>query len=211
MTLLPMSTTPSPLELPVLGSEPRQRADAVRNRAMILTAAERLFRENGVENVSMDAIACGAGVGKGTLFRRFGDRASLVRSLLEGPETALQEGFIRGAPPLGPGAPPVDRLVAFGHALLDFTTTHGDFLMEADGGPPGRRFDNPVFATYRAHVQMLVRTGAPGLDPGLTADALLSTLTAELVMHQLRGRGIPLDDIKASWATLAQRVLDQGS
>lgn len=204
---LPMSTTPSPVELPVLGSEPRPRADAVRNRALILTTAERLFREKGVENVSMDAIACGAGVGKGTLFRRFGDRASLVRSLLEERETAFQEGFIRGAPPLGPGAPPATRLVAFGEALLDFTATHGDFLLEAEGGAPGRRFSNPVYATYRAHVQVLVRAGAPELDAGLIADALLSTLSAEMVMHQLRGRELPLADLKAAWTALVQRVL----
>lgn len=199
--------TPSPFELPVVGNGSRPRADAVRNRALILSTAERLFRENGVENVSMDAIACGAGVGKGTLFRRFGDRASLVRSLLEERETAFQEGFIRGAPPLGPGAPPADRLVAFGETLLDFTATHGAFLLEAEGGAPGRRFNNPVYQTYRAHVQMLVRAGAPELDAGLTADALLSALSAEQVMHQLRGRGLELEAVKAGWAALARRVL----
>lgn len=202
-----MSPTNAPIELPVLGSEPRQRADAVRNRALILTTAERLFREKGVENVSMDAIACGAGVGKGTLFRRFGDRASLVRSLLEEREAAFQESFIRGEPPLGPGAPPAERLIAFGTSLLEFTACHGDFLLEAEGGAPGRRFSNPVYATYRAHVQMLVRTGAPELDAGLVADALLASLSAEMVMHQLRGRGIALEDLTAAWASLVQRVL----
>ena len=73
----------TPIELPVVGGDPRERADAVRNRAVILATAQKLFAEKGVENVSMDAIACGAGVGKGTLFRRFGDRASLVRALIE--------------------------------------------------------------------------------------------------------------------------------
>src|SRR5688500_3273807 len=147
MQLLPMSTTPSPFELPVLGSGPRPRADAVRNRALILSTAERLFRERGVENVSMDDIACGAGVGKGTLFRRFGDRASLVRSLLEADEVALQESFIRGEPPLGPGAPPVERLVAFGHAVLDFAARHGEFLLAAESGV-GVRFRTSVYAAH---------------------------------------------------------------
>ena len=62
-------------DLPVLGGEPRERSDAVRNRAVILAAAERLFRERGVENTSMDCIAEHAGVGKGTLFRRFGEQS----------------------------------------------------------------------------------------------------------------------------------------
>jgi AcrR family transcriptional regulator len=203
----PMSTTPSPFELPVLGGEPRQRADAVRNRAVILSTAERLFRENGVENVSMDAIACGAGVGKGTLFRRFGDRASLVRALLEEGEADFQEQFIRGAPPLGPGAPPAERLIAFGHALLEFTACHGEFLLAAESGGVGVRFRSAVYAAHQAHVRMLVRAGAPELDAAYTADALLSTLAAELVMHQLRGRGLPLEDLKAGWTALVQRVM----
>jgi len=205
MPLLPMS--PSPLDLPVLGTAPQPRADAVRNRALILATAERLFRDQGVDHVSMDAIACAAGVGKGTLFRRFGDRPSLVRALLEERETALQEGFIRGAPPLGPGAPPADRLVAFGHALLDFTADSGGLLLAAESGGPGRRFRTSVYGAYRAHVAVLVRAGAPELDAGYTADALLAALGAELVMHQLRGRGVPLEELRAGWEALARRVL----
>jgi AcrR family transcriptional regulator len=198
----------SPLELPVVGAAPRRRADAVRNRALILSTAERLFRERGVENTSMDCIAANAGVGKGTLFRRFGDRASLVRSLLEDREAAFQESFIRGEPPLGPGAPPVERLVAFGHALLDMIACHGDLLLAAESsGAAGARFDHPVNATYRAHLQSLVRAGAPELDAGYTADVLLSMLTAELVMHQLRGREIPLEDLKAGFEAVARRLL----
>lgn len=207
MTLPPMSTTPAPFELPVLGSEPRQRADAVRNRALILGTAARLFRERGVENVSMDAIAGASGVGKGTLFRRFGDRPSLVRALLDEGESAFQERFIRGEPPLGPGAPPVERLVAFGEALLDFTVCHGEFLLAAESGGVGLRFRTAVYGAHRAHVQMLVRAGAPELDAAYTADALLAPLSAELVMHQTRGRGIALEDLKAGWAALARRTL----
>lgn len=57
---------------------PRERADAARNRAKVLAAATKLFAEEGVEAVSMDAVAAEAGVGKGTLFRRFGDKAGLA-------------------------------------------------------------------------------------------------------------------------------------
>ena len=198
---------PSPLELPVVGNEARPRADAVRNRALILATADRLFREHGVDHVSMDAIACGAGVGKGTLFRRFGDRSSLVRALLEERETEFQEAFIRGAPPLGPGAPPADRLVAFGHALLDFTACHGELLLAAETGGAGLRYRTSVYGAYRAHLVLLVRAGAPELDAGYTADALLGMLGAELVMHQLRGRGLELAELKDGFEAVARRVL----
>lgn len=204
------TTDMTPLELPVVGGGAgRPRADAARNRALILSTAERLFRERGVENVSMDAIACAAGVGKGTLFRRFGDRASLVRALLQDRESAFQESFIRGEPPLGPGAPPVERLVAFGHALLRLVADNGELLLAADSGPPGARFNHSVYGAHRAHVQSLVRAAAPGLDAGYTADALLSLLCAEFVMHQLRGRGVALEDLEARFAAAARGLLRQ--
>src|ERR1700761_2541474 len=107
-----------PIELPVVGS-PSVRSDAARNRMLILAAAEWLFAEDGVHCTSMDAIAAEAGVGKGTLFRRFGDRATLALAVLDESERALQDGLISGPPPLGPGAPPCERLIAFGAAMLD--------------------------------------------------------------------------------------------
>jgi AcrR family transcriptional regulator len=54
----------------------------------------------------MDAVAAEAGVGKGTLFRRFGDRAGLAVALLDERERDLQAAVLSGPPPLGPGAPP---------------------------------------------------------------------------------------------------------
>ena len=97
-----------PIDLPVLGA-PVERADAARNRQRIIVAAERLFARDGVACTSMDAIAAEAQVGKGTLFRRFGDRASLALALLDSSERVFQDAFIRGPAPLGPGAPPCER------------------------------------------------------------------------------------------------------
>jgi AcrR family transcriptional regulator len=204
---IPMSTDTTPIELPVLGSTSRPRADAVRNRALIMGAAERLFREKGVQNVSMDAIACAAGVGKGTLFRRFGDRGSLVRALLEEREGLFQETFIRGEPPLGPGAPAVERLIAFGHALLEFTACHGEFLLAAEATGPGVRFRTHVYAVHHAHVRYLVSAAAPEVDASYAADCLLSMLSADLVMHQLHGRGVPLEDLQAGWDSMVRSIL----
>lgn len=201
------ASMPQPLELPVVGGPPTERRDAVRNRNTILCTARRLFAEQGVDRVSMDAIAAAAGVGKGTLFRRFGDRASLVRALLEESEAAFQDDFIRGAPPLGPGAPPADRLVAFGHALIDRIAAVGPLVLAAETGSPGVRFSHSVYAAHRAHVRALVRAGAPELDADYTADALLAAISAELVMHQLRGRGVALADVRAGWTALVRRVL----
>src|SRR5690348_5726499 len=125
-----MSLLVEPIELPVYGA-PAERADAARNRRRILAAAESLFARDGVAATSMDAIAFEAGVGKGTLFRRFGDRASLALALLESSESAFQEAFIRGPAPLGPGAPPCERQIAFGRGVLEHLCAHGDLLLAA--------------------------------------------------------------------------------
>src|SRR5215213_11921910 len=113
-----MATLMTSNPLPVAGSTP-ERADAARNRLKILKAAERLAARHGIEHVSMDMLAEEAGVGKGTIFRRFGDRAGLARALLDERERNFQEEFMHGRPPLGPGAPPAERLRAFGHGMID--------------------------------------------------------------------------------------------
>src|SRR3712207_1635495 len=96
-----------PLELPVAGSAPVERVDAARNRARVAEAAAKLFREcEDAREVDMRAIAAEAGVGVGTLYRRFGDKVGLAASVLETSARELQEQMLSGPPPLGPGAPP---------------------------------------------------------------------------------------------------------
>jgi AcrR family transcriptional regulator len=196
-----------PIKLPVL-SDPVERVDAARNRQRILAAAHKLFTRDGVAATSMDAVALEAGVGKGTLFRRFGDRASLALALLESDEREFQESFIRGPAPLGPGAAPCDRLIAFGRALLSHVAAHGDLLLAAQTTSiPGRRFDAGPHGAYRAHVIMLIRDAAPDLDAEYTAEALLAQFGAEVVLYQLHGRGLEPSRLTAAWEALARRVL----
>jgi AcrR family transcriptional regulator len=58
------------------------RADAERNRARILAAASEVFAERGLD-VSLDDIAAHAGVGVGTVYRRFPDKDALIDALFE--------------------------------------------------------------------------------------------------------------------------------
>ncbi|HWT21873.1 MAG TPA: helix-turn-helix domain-containing protein, partial [Solirubrobacteraceae bacterium] len=105
-------------ETPLLiaGEPPRERADAARNRRRILEAAAALVQERGIACVSMEDVARAAGVGTGTLYRRFGDRAGLALALLEEDTREFQDALISGPPPLGPGASARERLQAFGPA-----------------------------------------------------------------------------------------------
>jgi AcrR family transcriptional regulator len=193
-------------ELPVIQEEPPLRADAARNRDKVLAAAERLFKEHGPSCVSMDAVAAEAGVGKGTLFRGFGDRAGLVFALLTEQERRLQEDIIRGPAPLGPGAPPVERLIAFGERLFEHFAKHGELIAAAEAGG-AIRYRSAPFSVYRTHVQMLVREAAPYADWEYLSDALMASLRADHVHYLRQIREIPDDRLAAGWTDLVRRLL----
>ena len=129
---------------PVLwGAPPAERADAARNRLHLLSTARDMLGEQGPERLTMDALAERAGLGKGTVFRRFGTRAGIFRALLDDDEHAFQQQVLSGPPPLGPGAAPLERLVAFGRARADFLIDHREIARAAlDSSQPipaGRR------------------------------------------------------------------------
>lgn len=193
------------VSLPVLQDEPFERADAARNRGKVLAAAERLFSAHGPGCVSMEAVAAEAGVGKGTLFRRFGDRAGLIQAVLDEPARQLQEELIRGPAPLGPGAPPVQRLVAFGERLLEHHERLGELLLAAEASGGG--FRAGPFAFYRTHVGLLVHEADPETDADYVADVLMVALSAEFVGYQRRVRDLPHAEILAGWTALVERLV----
>lgn len=194
--------------LPVLDAPPAERCDAARNRRRILEAAASLVAAEGADAVSLDRIAAQAGVGKGTVFRRFGDKANLLRSLLSEREAAFQDDFIRGPAPLGPGAPAAERLRAFGPALLATLEAHGELIRAAEAsGGAGLRFHHGPYPTYRAHLRHLVRGAAPDADAEYWADVLLAAIAADLVVHQLRDRQMGLQRLADGWLALVDRLV----
>jgi AcrR family transcriptional regulator len=72
--------TPGCAALPGEGARP-QRADALRNRASVLAAAEAVFAAEGI-NAPVDVIAEKAGVGVGTLYRHFPTKEKLFEAIL---------------------------------------------------------------------------------------------------------------------------------
>lgn len=193
------------LELPQIEPESSERADAARNRERILCAAARLFAERGAGCVSMDEIAQAADVGKGTLFRRFGSRAALARAVLSERERAFQEEIIRGAPPLGPGVPPLERLIAFGHAVLDALDAHAELIFAGEGG--GSRFASPPYAVYRLHIALLLGEVDPDCDAEFLAESLLAALGADFFLYMRDVREMPLERLKAGWETLVRATV----
>jgi AcrR family transcriptional regulator len=192
--------------LPVVGAGRPERADARRNRLRVLEAADRLFTEHGVKNVSLDAIATEAGVGKGTVFRRFGDRAGLAVALLDEREHELQAKILSGPPPLGPGAPPVVRVLAFLDAYLDLLDRHVALFMDSENASDGARYRIGSYHLWHRHLSHLIESAQVDLDADYTAHVLLAPLAADL-HNALRTQGFELDRMKAGLQAVVKNLL----
>jgi len=148
------------------GRPPAERADAARNRRHLLATAREILAEQGAGQLTMDGLAERAGLGKGTVFRRFGTRAGIFQALLDDEERDFQQAVLSGPPPLGPGAPPLDRLIAYGRARTGFLISHRGIARAALDGrervPAGRQ--SPM---SREHIRFLLagmRLAAVDLD-----------------------------------------------
>lgn len=189
--------------LPMLGEPPPERRDAARNREALLVAAEDLIARCGIDAVTMDAVAARAGVGKGTVFRRFGSREGLMAALLNFSETEWQASVISGPPPLGPGAEPMERLLAFGRSRLDVTVSHAA-LIRAAGDAGTRSYAAYSFAAM--HIRHLLgELGVTG-DLAMLAIFLLAPLEIPILDQQIRVDGFPIDRVYDGWVDLAHRI-----
>lgn len=203
-----------PVDVPVVPfGEPRaERADAARNREHLLATVRAMIAEDGPEKVTMDALAERAGLGKGTVFRRFGTRAGIFRAVLDDAEHRFQEQVLYGPPPLGPGADPRERLIAYGRARIGLLRSNHAVVraaMDRPGTPAAAVSMSP------AHVRMLLRQADPPLphadDLALQLAAalegpLMLYLTSEEVADPSAGSGC--GGLADSWQTLVERVFD---
>jgi AcrR family transcriptional regulator len=192
------------LELPLIQPEgPRERADAARNRRRILEAAGALVAEQGIECMSMDAVARAASVGTGTLYRRFGDRAGLAFALLDEQTREFQDALISGPPPLGPGAPAHERLRAFGAGYLELLEAHADLMVAA---APSPKDGSAVYALYTTHLAILLREATPALDAQFTAESLLAMFAPAQYVRLRHGLEWPVERLREGWYALVAAI-----
>jgi AcrR family transcriptional regulator len=193
------------------GTVPTERADAARNRRHLLATARAMLTEQGADQLTMDGLAERAGLGKGTVFRRFGTRAGIFRALLDDAERDFQEQVISGPPPLGPGAPPIDRLIAYGQARVAFLIEHADIARATlDGGQPVPAGSSTPLS--QLHIRVLL--GQLDLGPA-DLDMLAVQLTAALdgpLLLYLSGTDLAVHPdrvgkrITHGWQDLVRRV-----
>ncbi|WP_394833089.1 TetR/AcrR family transcriptional regulator [Pendulispora rubella] len=183
------------VSLPIQGRpEPiAERADAARNRVRILNATRKLLAKRPIEAIGMDDVARAAGVGKGTVFRRFVDRSTLCLALLDENERELQENVLAdfGLPK---EATAYERLTVFLDALFAFHADNAHLLGEAESYSRTDRFKAPVYAwRVRELVRRIRRAADAGsIQPaniGITAELILAGLGAQLLLRQMEVAG----------------------
>jgi AcrR family transcriptional regulator len=160
-----------------------ERADAARNRRHLLARAREMLAEQEPGKLTMDALAERAGLGKGTVYRRFGTRAGIFHALLDDDERDFQQQVLSGPPPLGPGAPPLDRLIAYGRARIGFLIGHRDIARAAlDGREPVPAGSQTPMS--RAHIRSLLgQTGLGAVDLDILATQLTAALDGPLLLY----------------------------
>ncbi|MEO3845780.1 TetR/AcrR family transcriptional regulator [Streptomyces sp. CNZ287] len=158
-----------------LGRPRAERADAARNRRLLLDTARRMIAEEGAENVTMDGLAERAGVGKGTVYRRFRTRAGIFVALLDEEERGFQQRVLSGPPPLGPGGDPVDRLIAYGQGRITFLIDHHAVARAALG--KNRPVPVALPGLTQVHIRLLLEQSGVAADH---LDALTLQLTGAL-------------------------------
>jgi AcrR family transcriptional regulator len=183
------------------------RQDAARNRRAILLATEDLLSRHRPDEVTIEQVAAAAGVGKGTVFHRFGSRMGLMLALMQERAMGLEEQ-IRAA---DPATPPRERLLAFLTAVVDVVGRNKGLIaalgQEVASMPKphdGPAEEHPIYNMWHSHVSTLMAEERPDLDTDLLADLLLASLHSDPILRLLtRGETARL--------TAALHVLAEGA
>jgi polyketide synthase 12 len=173
--------------------------------------AREMLTEQSPDKLTMDGLAERAGLGKGTVFRRFGTRAGIFQALLDDDERAFQEQVLSGPPPLGPGPTPLDRLIAYGRARVAFMLEHREIARAAlDGSQPIPAGSERALS--RVHIRMLLGQIHLGTaDLNVLAFQLTAALEGPLLLYlsasDLTEATVQLEErIAQGWQDLVQRV-----
>jgi polyketide synthase 12 len=200
------------MDLPVVSRETphTERADAARNRLHLVATAREMIAELGVDRLTMDALAERSGLGKGTVFRRFGSRAGIFLALLEDRERGFQEQVLSGPPPLGPDAEPLERLIAYGRARVGLLMANRDIARCALDvrQPVLARSQTPM---SQSHIRMLLKQMPLGpVDLDVLAVQLTAALDGPLLLQlsaDLEAAGPQVEQrLAQSWQDLVERV-----
>ena len=197
------------IPLAMAGAKPkRERRDAVENRERILETAVSLFAEHTVQQVNMADIAKAAGVGKGTLYRRFANKSDLCLALINAQERDFQnDTLMRLQQQTANNVPPLTQLAQYIDSLIYYIDKHLPLLCEIRRGGMLQSLSDPhtqpPYFWQHMTVAGLLKTAVfnnhlpPHIDIDYTADAILAPLQADIFRFQRTVRGFSLERISA--------------
>lgn len=188
-----------------VASEPHpSRSDAVKNRALLLETARRLFADQGVDAVTMSAIAEAAGVGKGTLYRHFENKTALCQALLDDEQRQLQaRTFWR----LGQGGDPLDTLCWFLEEVVTFVGRNEELLYVDMGYGRLPVLAHPAHLWWRQTILGLLTRAKLSSDVNYLADVLYVMLDARTIAFQRHNLGYSLERITEGLHHVVSRLL----
>ncbi|WP_433323002.1 TetR/AcrR family transcriptional regulator [Spirillospora sp. CA-294931] len=191
-----------------MSTVPKRRADAVRNRAAALAAADRLFGDaSDPDEVTMADIARAAGIGKGTLFGHFSDRTGLVLALVSQRTAGLREEILAGPPPLGPGAPAAERVPALLAALLDFKLANGPLMLTLEREGSSSPYLNAAYGLWHGELTALLTEARGPEHAAYLAHALLASIRSDLILHATEHDAMSAERLHAGVQELCRSVL----
>jgi AcrR family transcriptional regulator len=194
------------------GESRNERRDAAERRQRILEVAQHLFAEHGVEAVSMHQIALAAGIGQGTLYRRYAHKGELCMDLVveRYERFAAEITTLLSQASTSPALERLEKVLAHMVRLLEEQGIMGGFVAgtERREGPCHEpdRFRHFSFQTtpwYRWLHDLLAgllseaveRGELAILDVPYTADAILAALHPAVFRFQRHERGFSSDRI----------------
>lgn len=175
-----------------INSDKPVRADAARNRRLLLDTALTLFAESSIENVTMSAIAKEANVGKGTLYRHFADKAELCHALLDEDMRQFQImtlDYIRQCDDA------FDCLHWFLEQAAGYVVAHNQLLVEASNQGGVDTLSHPAHIWWRQTIIGLLARLNLDVDISYLADLLYVMLDVQTIRFQRRVQGYDVERI----------------
>lgn len=180
------------------------RADAVKNRVLLLETAQRLFAEHGVDAVTMSDVAEAAGVGKGTLYRHFANKIELCQVIIDQDQRDLQN---RTLARLRGGGSPSENLEWFLREVVAFVSRNQAFVFAASGLVPN--VDHPAHVWWRQTIRGLLMRIQPNLDADYLADVFFIMLDPRTINYQITARGFSFEQVADSLVGLFRQITAQ--
>jgi AcrR family transcriptional regulator len=193
-----------------------ERKDAARHRELILDTASQLFHEHGIDSVSMHQIAKSAGVGQGTLYRRYASKAELCLELLTDSFQRFMDGmdlYLAEAA----GEPVRERLEGFFTRTIDYIIKEIEWMsaikppISCDDDRMEMYRSEPfvyVVGKLKALLDEAVRSGeARTSDTDFAAFTAAASFDPDLFFYLSKERGLTVEAIKEKYVHHYVRLL----